>query len=155
TSRTQTARRTCDGLVIPANAAAITGNITTVQSGGGYLTLFPSDAAQPTVANSNYGPNEILNNVFTVGLGNADGAFKIFVTSNTDVVIDVTGFYAPPGAGGLFFHPLPHPIRLLETRVGQTGCTTPNAPLAGNAETTQGAHLTCDGVTIPAAAKAI
>lgn len=158
TSRTQTARRTCDGLTIPANAKAITGNITTVQSGGGFLTLFPSDAAQPTVANSNYGPNEILNNVFTVGLGNADGAFKIFVTSNTDVVIDVTGYYAPPptsGAGGLFFHPLPHPIRLLETRVGQTGCTTPGAPLAGNTETSQQARVTCDGVTVPATALAI
>ncbi len=155
TSRTQTARRTCDGLTIPANAKAIIGNITTVQSGGGYLTLFPSDAAQPTVANSNYGPNEILNNVFTVGLGNADGAFKIFVTSTTDVVIDVTGYYAPPGAGGLFFHPLPKPIRLLETRAGQTGCTTPGVPLAANTETSQQARVTCDSVTIPSSALAI
>ncbi|HQR36511.1 MAG TPA: Ig domain-containing protein, partial [Blastocatellia bacterium] len=39
-SRTQTAAgRTCDGLTIPANAKALTGNITTVQSGGGFLTL--------------------------------------------------------------------------------------------------------------------
>ncbi|HMV49553.1 MAG TPA: Ig domain-containing protein, partial [Blastocatellia bacterium] len=103
TSRTQTARRTCDGLTIPANAKAVTGNITTVQSGGGFLTLYPSDAAQPTVANSNYGPDEVLNNVFTVGLGNADGSFKIFVTSTTEVVVDVTGYFAPPGSGGLYF----------------------------------------------------
>ncbi|MDX2032352.1 MAG: S8 family serine peptidase, partial [Blastocatellia bacterium] len=117
TSRTQTvAGRTCSGLQIPANAAAITGNITTVQSGGGFLTLYPSDASRPTVANSNYSANEILNNVFTVGLGASDGAFKIYVTTNTDVVVDVTGYYAPPGAGGLYFHPLPRPVRLLETR---------------------------------------
>src|SRR5262249_1419663 len=48
-SRTQPARGVCDGLTIPANAQAIIGNITTVQSGGGYLTLYPSDAAQPVV----------------------------------------------------------------------------------------------------------
>ncbi|MGH9799819.1 MAG: Ig domain-containing protein, partial [Blastocatellia bacterium] len=113
TSLTVPARGTCDGLNIPANAAAVTGNVTTVLSGGGYLTIYPSDVAQPLAANSNFAANQVLNNVFTVGLGAADGAFKIFVTSNTDVVVDITGYYAPPGAGGLFFHPLPAPVRLL------------------------------------------
>ena len=154
-ARTQTARRTCDGLTIPLNAAAITGNITTVQSGGGFLTLYPSDATQPNVANSNYNPNEILNNVFTVGLGNADGAFKILVTSTTHVVVDVTGYYAPPAAGGLYFHPLPKPVRLLETRAGFAGCFMPGAPLPGNTETTQQARGQCEGLTIPNAALAI
>lgn len=89
TSRTQMARGFCS---IPANAQAVTGNVTTVQSGGGYLTLYPSDTAQPTVANTNFGPNEIINNVFTVGLGASDGAFKIFALTTTDVVVDVTGY---------------------------------------------------------------
>jgi hypothetical protein len=152
TSRTQAARSFCG---LPANAQALTGNITTVESGGGYLTLYPSNAAQPLVANSNYGPNEILNNVFTVGLGTGDGAFKIFVTSDTDVVIDVTGYYAPPGTGGLFFHPLPKPIRLLETRAGFGGCNTPGVALPENADTTQNGRLSCDGVTIPDTALAL
>ena len=155
TSRTQTARRTCSGQTIPANAMAITGNITTVESGGGYLTLYPSDVTQPTVANTNYLANEIINNVFTVGLGEPDGAFKIFVTSNTNVVIDVTGYYAPPATGGLYFHPLPKPIRLLETRVGFGGCNTPAATIPANTDVSQGAFLTCDGVTIPNTARAI
>ena len=153
-SRTQIARGTCEGLTIPPNAAAITGNITTVNSGGGYLTLYPGDAAQPLVANSNYGPNEVVNNVFTVGLGAADGAFKIYVQNTTDVVVEVTGYYAPPGSG-LYFHPLPKPIRLLETRAGFTGCFSPGAPIPGGADTPQQARLTCNGVTIPAAAQAI
>ena len=101
TSRTQTAAgRTCDGITIPANAAALTGNITTVDSGGGFLTLYPGDAERPLVANSNYGPNEVLNNAFTVKLGASGpnaGAFKIFATTNTEVVVDVTGYFAPPG----------------------------------------------------------
>jgi len=156
TSQTQTAAgRTCDGILIPANAKALTGNVTSVQSGGGYLTLYPSDAALPTVSNSNYAPNEILNNVFTVGLGAGDGGFKIFVTSTTHVVVDVTGYYAPPGAGGLYFHPLPHPIRLLETRPGEPGCQATGQLLIGGFARTQQARLTCDGVTIPATAAAV
>jgi len=155
TSLTQVARGTCDGLTIPANAAAITGNVTTVQSGGGFLTLYPSDAAQPLVANSNYGPNEVVNNVFTVGLGANDGAFKIFVQNTTHVVVDVTGYYAPPGQGGLFFHPLPKPIRLLETRQGFTGCFAPGKPIPAGADTPQPARVICDGVTIPFEALAI
>jgi hypothetical protein len=149
TSRTQPGRNLC---TIPAQAQALTGNVTTVNSGGGFLTLYPSDAQQPTVASTNYGVNEIINNVFTVGLG-ADGAFKIFAFNTTDVVVDVTGYYAPPNTGGLYFHPLPSPVRLLETRAGQTGCLTPGAPLTGNLDATQQAISPCTG--IPAAARAI
>lgn len=152
TSLTQIARGTCG---IPADAKAVVGNVTTVNSGGGFLTIYPSDATKPEVANSNYLPNEVLNNVFTVGLGNADGAFKIFATTNTDVVVDVTGYYAPPSAGGLYFHRLPTPVRLLETRAGEPGCFAPGAPLTGNTDTTQQGTGTCSGVTIPSTAKAL
>ncbi|HMY71604.1 MAG TPA: hypothetical protein PLQ88_07195, partial [Blastocatellia bacterium] len=151
TSRTQSARGFCG---LPANAQAITGNVTTVQSGGGYLTLYPSGAQQSTVASTNYGANEVVNNVFTVGLGNADGAFNIFALTTTDVVVDVTGYYAPPANGGLYFHPLPAPVRLLETRAGQAvGCVKPGVPLAGGQDSPQTATITCTG--IPAAARAI
>ena len=149
TAFTQLGRGIC---TIPSEAVALTGNITTVQSGGGFLTLYPSDATRPTVANTNYGVNEIINNVFTVGLG-ADGAFKIFARDTTDVVVDVTGYYAPPDTGGLYFHPLPAPVRLLETRAGFSGCVMPGTPLIGQTESTQKASSACTG--IPAAARAI
>ncbi|MDX2044585.1 MAG: putative Ig domain-containing protein [Acidobacteriota bacterium] len=152
-SLTQLARGTCG---IPAAARAVTGNVTVVVPGsGGFLTIYPSDAAQPLVANTNYAAGDILNNVFTVGLGNADGSLKIFAQTTTHVVMDITGYYAPPATGGLYFHPLPTPIRLLETRAGQPGCFTPNAPLPGNVDSVQQGTTTCSGVTIPAAAKAL
>ena len=155
TSRTQTAGgRTCDGLTIPVNAKALTGNITTVESGGGFLTLFPSDVTRPLVANSNFAANQILNNVFTVGLGAADGAFNIYVTTNTNVVVDITGYYAPPSRG-LYFHPLPKPVRLMDTRAGQTACFTPGTLLNAGSTTTQLGTTTCDGVLIPAGAQAL
>ncbi len=152
TSLTQLAAGACS---IPSTALAVTGNITTVQSGGGFLTIYPSDATRPTVANSNFAANEILNNVFTVGLGATDGAFKIYVTTNTHVVVDITGYYAPPGAGGLYYHKLPSPIRLLETRKGQPGCFTPGTALPANTDTLQQGTTTCGGVTIPSSAVAL
>ncbi|MDQ3012063.1 MAG: hypothetical protein M3X11_15315, partial [Acidobacteriota bacterium] len=63
--------------------------------GGGYLTLWPSTAAQPTVATANYNTGQIVNRHFIVGLGNADGSFKMFSYATTDLVIDLTGYFAP------------------------------------------------------------
>ena len=155
-ARLQPARGTCEGLTIPANAATITGNVTAVQpSGTGFLTIYPSDAPQPLVANTNFQPNENLNNSFTVGVGAQDGAVKIFVSSTTDVVVDVTGYYAPPGTGGLYFHPLPRPVRLLETRVGNSGCYNPASPLAGGQNRLQQGTGACAGLTIPPEAQAL
>ncbi|MGH9801574.1 MAG: hypothetical protein ACRD82_14520, partial [Blastocatellia bacterium] len=151
--RTQLARRTCGGVTIPSNALAITGNTTPVPTSQGFLTLYPSDAALPLVANSNFVANQIVNNVFTVGLG-ADGSFKIHASTTTEVVVDVSGYYAPPGANGLYFHPLPTPIRLLETRAGQPGCDTPGTPLLGGFTRTEQGQVMCGGVTIPNAAQA-
>ncbi|MBS1788050.1 MAG: putative Ig domain-containing protein [Acidobacteria bacterium] len=156
TSRTQTAAgRTCDGLTIPANAAALVGNATSVQSGGGYFTLYPSDIAKPNSANSNYSANQILNSLFTVRLGANDGAFKIFVSTDTDIVVDVTGYYAPPSASGLYFHPLPKPVRMLDTRQGASACFAPGLPLQGDSTRTQIGTTTCDNVLIPAGALAL
>ena len=156
TSRTQTAAgRTCDGLTIPANAAALVGNATSVQSGGGYFTLYPSDIAKPNSANSNFAANQILNSLFTVRLGANDGAFKIFASSDTDIVVDITGYYAPPSATGLYFHPLPKPVRLLDTRPGASACFTPGMALQGNTVRTQLGTTTCDSVLIPAGAQAL
>ena len=154
TDRTQLARRTCDGQTIPSNAMAITGNITPVPNSMGYLTLYPSNAARPLVASSNFVAGEIVNNVFTVGLG-TDGAFKVFASTTTDVVVDVTGYYAPPSAGGLYFHPLSSPIRLLETRVGQPGCDAPQTPIGSGTTRTQPGRVTCNSLTIPANAQAL
>lgn len=154
TDRTQLARRTCDSVTIPASAVAITGNITPVAETTGFVTLYPSNASRPTVASSNFAAGKIVNNVFTVRLG-PDGSFKIYASATTDVVVDVSGYFAPPGMGGLYFHPLPTPIRMLETRAGETGCDTPGAQLGGGSTRTQQGRVTCNSVTIPTAAQAL
>jgi len=148
----QTARGFCG---IPAEAQAVVGNLTSVSPvAGGWFTVYASDATLPLTASSNYLANEVTNNVFTVGLG-ADGAFKVFSTATSHAVIDVTGYYAPPGAGGLYFHLLASPVRLLDTRPTYPACSSPGAPLGANSVTSITATGACGGAVVPAAAKAI
>jgi hypothetical protein len=154
--RTQQATGACSG--IPASAKAIVGNATVVNfisTGFHWITLYPSNAAQPNASNLNFSDNQIVPNQFTVGLG-ADGAFNIYSHASTHFIVDVTGYYALPGAGGLYYHPLPRPFRLLDTRPGETACyNNSGQPLANNGTIPQPARVTCDGLTVPANAQAI
>jgi hypothetical protein len=153
--RFQPAVGACSG--IPAAARAVVGNATVVNftsTGFHWITLFPSGAPQPNASNLNFSDNQIVPNAFTVGLG-TDGAFNIYSHAAADFIVDITGYYAPPGAGGLYFHPLPAPLRLLDTRAGGAACDAPNLPLATNGTRTVTAHRSCQGATIPAAARAI
>jgi hypothetical protein len=101
-----------------------------------------------------YGPGAILSNNFTVGLSSG-GAFNVYGERTIDVILDISGYYAPPGAGGLYYHPLSRPVRLLDTRPGQGNCDSVGAPIAGGTILTTQARITCEGLTIPTAAQAI
>jgi hypothetical protein len=157
----QQARGSCQGTTIPAAAQAIVGNAAVVNfiSGPGYITLYPSDAAQPLVTNLNYNANDIVSNAFTVGLG-SDGTFNTFASSTTHFVVDITGYYSAEvtdvNGTGLRYYPLPYPVRRLDTRPGETtACTNPGTPLTGGVPSNQQARGICQGTTIPAEAQAI
>nr|MBA3321739.1 hypothetical protein [Pyrinomonadaceae bacterium] len=96
-TRTEAARVACTG--IPASAQVIVGNATVVNSvpgaTGGFITLYPSGASQPTVSNLNYVAGQVVPNAFTVGLGSGDGAFNIFASSSTHFIVDIAGYFAP------------------------------------------------------------
>ncbi len=124
---------TFGGATVPARAAALVGNVTVVPAdggAGGFLTVFSQDP-RPNTSTLNFAAGEVIPNAFTTTLG-TDGALRVFASSAAHVVVDVTGFYAPPGTGGLFFHPLPQPVRLLDTRPAHSAVVTPQAPLAAN-----------------------
>lgn len=152
------ARITCDGITIPAAAEAIVGNATVITpSAGGFVTLWPDGQTRPPVSNLNYIAGQVVPNAFTVGLS-AGGNFRVYSTAATHFAVDITGYYAPPGTGGLYYHPLSRPIRLFDTRAAIPGfpaCEFLNQPLVGNAELARPARITCDGITIPADALAI
>jgi hypothetical protein len=157
--RLQPATGACTG--IPANAVAIVGNATVVNfisTGFHWITLFPSDAPQPNSSNLNFSDNQIVPNWFTVKLG-PDGAFKIYSHALTHFIVDVAGYYAPPGTGGLYYHPLASPIRLIDTRPNENACDRPGVPLANDGTRTVTAHRTCTvgttTATIPPSARSI
>jgi hypothetical protein len=85
----------------------------------------------------------------------ADGAFNIYSHGATHFIVDITGYYAPPGAGGLYYHPLPAPVRLLDTRPGFGACNAPGAPLASDGVRSLTAHGPCFGATIPSTARSV
>jgi hypothetical protein len=107
TSLTTLARTTCEGITIPANAQAIVGNLTAINQStqAGYLTIYPDGQPVPLASNMIYPPGQIIANNFTVALG-SNGKFDVFAERTIDVVVDISGYFAPPGAGGLYYHPL-------------------------------------------------
>jgi hypothetical protein len=149
-------------VTIPAGALAVVGNGTVVNflSGPGFITLFPDGADQPTASNLNYLSNQVVPNACTGGLGGS-GAFKIFASTTTHFIADITGYYSADagvdvnGVAGLLYNPLPRPIRLLDTRQNSPACDMPGTPLTGGQSRTELARVTCGGVTIPATAQAV
>ncbi len=149
---------TCSGVTIPANALAVTGNVTVVadqNSGPGFVTLYPNGAALPQTSNANYVNGQVVPNAFTVALGTG-GSFRDYVSTTINIVLDITGYYAPASASGLYFHRLSAPIRYLDTRQGAAAYSTPQSPdLGGVTYNGTVAGITYTGVSIPSDATAI
>jgi hypothetical protein len=81
---------------IPATATAYAFNVTVVPTVGlGYLTLWPDGQAQPTVSTLNSYNGQVVANAALVPAGNA-GAVDVFVTDQTQVIIDIVGYFSAP-----------------------------------------------------------
>ena len=115
------------GGVVPANATAVTGNLTvTNQTAKGFLFIGPVPTNAPGSSTLNFPVGDNRANAVTVGLG-AGGTLSFTYAAHagnkTDVVFDVTGYFTP-GVTGDTYHPL-DPARLLDTRTGKGGITGP------------------------------
>jgi len=114
-----------------------------------YLTLWPSGEDQPNVSTLNNPLGTAVANAAIVPAGTgADGAIRVYAYNDTDLIIDVNGYFAAPGRGGLSFYP-GMPCRSIDTRassgpfagpiiakVMETVCTPPVSPGAFVANTT-------------------
>jgi hypothetical protein len=85
--------------IAPA-AVAVSLNVTVVQpTASGYLTLWPSGTTQPTVSTINFVPSDVLANGAIVPLATAMSSTEIAVFNgaggSTNVILDVTGYFAP------------------------------------------------------------
>ncbi len=80
----------------------------------GYLTVWPKGQQQPVVSTLNNPTATVVANAAIVpaGLG---GAISAFAYNDTDLIIDIDGYYGATGRSGLSFYPAT-PCRVLDTR---------------------------------------
>jgi uncharacterized repeat protein (TIGR03803 family) len=100
---------------IPPSAAAYSLNLTVVPHGGlGYLTVWPTGQNRPTVSTLNDALGHVIANaaIVVAGTGNEVSAYA---TDNTDLIIDINGYFAPAGSGGLSLYAVA-PCRVIDTR---------------------------------------
>jgi hypothetical protein len=82
----------------------------------GYLTIWPTGQNQPSSSTLNSdGRIRAIAAIVPAGTG---GSVSVFVTDDTDLLLDVNGYFVPNTApGALAFYPLP-PCRIADTRAG-------------------------------------
>lgn len=81
---------------VPSNAGAYILNATVVPKDNttdNYLTLWPAGQVQPFVSTLNWTKNQILSNMAIVPAGTS-GEVDVFVTGNTDLILDISGYFS-------------------------------------------------------------
>lgn len=138
---------------IPVWAVAYSLNVTVVPQGPlSYLSIWPAGSAQPLVSTLNSFEGRVVANAAIVPAGN-EGAISVFVTGPTHVIVDINGYFSPPGIGDAFpFYALA-PCRVVDTRpgAGKTGEFGPPVMNAGSARTFPMLNSSC---AIPGTARA-
>jgi hypothetical protein len=102
---------------VPAAAQAYSLNFAAVPKGPslGFLTAWPAGQSRPLVASLNDPTGTVLANAVVVPAGNS-GAVNVYTTDDTDLVIDINGYFAPQGPGGLSLYTVT-PCRVLDSRI--------------------------------------
>jgi hypothetical protein len=86
------------GCTVPFTAVAYSLNFTAVPPGTlGYLTAWPMGGARPNVSTLNDLTGTIVANAAIVGAGVGTGEISVYPSSATNLVIDIDGYFAPPG----------------------------------------------------------
>ena len=102
---------------IPSTAQAYSLNVTAVPQGDlQYLTTWPTGGTRPLVSTLNSPTGEEVANAAIVPAGTS-GEISVHVTNASDVVLDIDGYFAPPGTGGLSLYTVT-PCRVIDTRSG-------------------------------------
>jgi glucose/arabinose dehydrogenase len=114
------------GGAVPADAVAVTGNVTvTGQTSAGWVTVSPiaSAIASPSTVNVPIGDTRANNVTIALGPGGTlAGVYRAGAGATTHVIFDVTGYFVASNAGGTYRSL--DPVRSLDTRVG-TGLSGP------------------------------
>jgi hypothetical protein len=135
---------------IPPIATAYAMNVTAVPDGPlGFLTTSATGSPLPSVSTLDSWTGEVAANAAIVAAG-TNQSVSVFATGPTDVILDISGYFAPPGyPGALSFYPLPQ-CRVADTR-------NPNGPFGGPemaAGTARSFAIPAGGCNVPSTAVA-
>ena len=113
----QVGGRTVGSTTIPADAVAITGNLTvTGQTKGGFLSLTPDSQPNPTTSTLNFPVGDTRANNVTVKLGAGGNLYVVYKgTGKAHAILDITGYFRDDNASGLSYVPVT-PTRTVDTR---------------------------------------
>jgi hypothetical protein len=141
---------------VPANASAVTGNLTVTGSSAGWAIYIGPDAnPSPTSSTINFKAGQVRANGLTVALSATGSLSATYISSagnTTDLVFDVTGYFTPDTSGATY-HPMA-PARLLDTRAGNglSGKLSANTPVtfgvSGRGGVPAGATAVTGNVTV-------
>jgi hypothetical protein len=99
----------------------------------GFLSAWPTGSSQPGSSTLNAPTGAITANAAIVPAG-ANGAITVIATNPTDLIIDINGYFAPPGSpGGMQFYTTT-PCRILDTRDAAGPFGGPQLPAAASRE---------------------
>jgi hypothetical protein len=100
---------------LPGTAQAYSLNLAVVpQVPLGFLTAWPTGQTQPGTANLSSTTGTVTASAAIVPAGTS-GSIDVYASNSTDLIIDVNGYFAPAGTGGLSLYNLT-PCRVLDTR---------------------------------------
>jgi uncharacterized repeat protein (TIGR03803 family) len=100
---------------IPSTATAFSLNVTAVPSGQlRYLTVWPAQTPRPSVSTLNSFDGRTKANAAIVTAG-ASEAVSVYASDDTDLILDIDGYFTAPGSQTLQFYPLA-PCRVIDTR---------------------------------------
>lgn len=104
---------------IPADAVAVTGNVTVVgQTGAGYVSITPDATTTPASSTINFPLGDIRANNFTSPLnatGKLSAVYKAGAGRKSHVIVDITGYFLF-GTSAATYQPLTDPVRIIDTR---------------------------------------
>ena len=100
---------------IPSTAQAYSLNVTAVPRNTlNYLTIWATGQSQPDTSTLNSSTGAVVANAAIVPSG-ISGDVSVFVSDDSDVILDVNGYFAPPRTGGLSLYAI-RPCRAIDTR---------------------------------------
>jgi uncharacterized repeat protein (TIGR02543 family) len=102
---------------IPSNATAYSFNVTVLPAAGGldYLTVWPQGESQPVVSTLNDNTGTVVANAAIVPAGSNNSTAFYAHSNSTNLLVDVNGYFAAPGTGGLSLYSVA-PCRVYDSR---------------------------------------